>query len=119
MADKQDNFLGGFLLGTILGSALGVVVASKLANSRNQPEDERVELDPEVDNLQIPPKQNVDRARRSLEQKIAQLNAAIDAVSHELSTATGNGQKISVPKSALSTDQNEERSQNLFRNKVD
>ncbi len=46
--------------------------------------------------------EEVDSARQSLEQKIAQLNAALDAVSRELSDSTANGRRLAVEDSTES-----------------
>jgi gas vesicle protein len=92
MADKSGNFLGGFLLGTLVGGVLGLVIASKLSES--EPEPESILTDTNNLDLQLPnnlTKQEL--AKRSLEQKIAQLNEAIDAVSQELADAERNGRK--------------------------
>jgi gas vesicle protein len=103
MSDKSDNFFGGFILGAIAGGVVGALIASKLNDSAKQSdlETDRI-LDDEDSLLDREP---VDLARRGLEQKIAQLNAAIDAVSNELSTSTGNGRK----KSTIGTNSNSDR----------
>ena len=88
MAEKSGNCLGGFILGTIAGSALGIIFGSKLnkildPNQISSPEDES--------NIPITSEERTNRTKRGLEQKIAQLNAAIDAVSKELTTSETNG----------------------------
>lgn len=69
MANKSDNFWGGFFVGTVLGALVGAVVVAKVSNNAKE------ETPEELDNRDI---------ALSLEEKIAQLNAAIDAVSKEL-----------------------------------
>ncbi len=69
MSNKSDNFWGGFWLGTAIGALVGAVVAVKVRESRAE------EVPEEPDNRDI---------ALTLEEKIAQLNAAIDAVSEEL-----------------------------------
>lgn len=103
MSDKSDNFFGGFILGAIAGGVVGALIASKLNDSahQNDLESDRT-LEDEENLLDQEP---VDLARRGLEQKIAQLNAAIDAVSNELSISTGNGRK----KSAIDSNSNSDR----------
>ncbi|NJK33881.1 MAG: hypothetical protein HC919_02445 [Oscillatoriales cyanobacterium SM2_2_1] len=81
MAEKSGNFWGGFFVGAILGGAIGAIAALKLT----EPSDDA------SDTLTDSPA-NAEQSRRTLEQKIANLNAAIDAVSQELSTAMENGQ---------------------------
>ncbi|MEE3717814.1 hypothetical protein V2H45_13815 [Tumidithrix elongata RA019] len=98
MADKSGNFLGGFLLGTLVGGVLGLVIASKLSES--EPDPESLSSDTTGQDLkQSNDAATNDIARRSLEQKIAQLNQAIDAVSQELAEAEGNGRRQSLVRS--------------------
>jgi gas vesicle protein len=103
MSDKSDNFFGGFILGAIAGGVVGALIASKLNESAHQNDLESdLILDDDENLLDREP---VDLAKRGLEQKIAQLNAAIDAVSNELSTSTGNGRK----KSSIDTNPDSDR----------
>jgi gas vesicle protein len=106
MSDKSDNFFGGFILGAIAGGVVGALIASKLNDSAKQPDLESDQiLDEEESLLDQEP---VDLARRGLEQKIAQLNAAIDAVSNELSISTGNGRKKSLINTNSDSDHGDE-----------
>jgi TolA-binding protein len=92
MADNSGNFWGGFLFGAIVGGAVGALVAIKLTQS----EDEMLDRQADSDRLIDKPQTSNEFARRNLEKKIAQLNAAIDSVSQELSTAEDknkNGRK--------------------------
>jgi hypothetical protein len=103
MSDKPSNFWGGFIFGAIIGGVVGAVVTSQIGKSNqeaaieDQDGGDRLSGEPSTENVVKPE----DKARRSLEQKIAQLNAAIDAVSHELSSNSTkeNGQHKSVAKS--------------------
>ena len=85
MAEKSGNFLGGFILGTIAGSALGIFLGSKLNKM----------LDPDTidtsDDAGATTEEIATRTKRGLEHTIAQLNAAIDAVSQELTASESNG----------------------------
>ena len=81
MTEKSGKFLGGFVFGTIIGSALGILLGSRL----NQLLEGAAESS-ETNDLATAEEVSVG-AKQNLEQKIAQLNAAIDAVSREL-TAT-------------------------------
>ncbi len=85
MAEKSGNFLGGFILGTIAGSALGIFLGSKLNKM----------LDPDTidtsDDASATAEEIAIKTKRGLEHKIAQLNAAIDAVSQELTASESNG----------------------------
>ncbi len=90
MADNSGNFWGGFLFGAAIGGVVGALVAIKLS----EPEDETLNLQSEGEQLLDKPQTSNEFARRNLEKKIAQLNAAIDSVSQELAMAEGkNGRK--------------------------
>ena len=90
MADNSGNFWGGFLFGAAVGGVVGALVAIKLS----EPESELIEQPSGRDRLIDQPQTSIEFARRNLDMKIAQLNAAIDSVSQELATAEGkNGSK--------------------------
>jgi gas vesicle protein len=94
MAEKSGNFLGGFILGTIAGSALGIILGSKLnkildPDQTTSPDDES--------SMPITSEEIANRTKRGLEQKIAQLNEAIDAVSQELSTESNGKVSFQSP----------------------
>ncbi|BBC26088.1 hypothetical protein [Pseudanabaena sp. ABRG5-3] len=93
MADNSGNFWGGFLFGAAIGGVVGALVAIKLT----EPEDENIDLQSEGDLILDKPQTSNEFARRNLEKKIAQLNAAIDSVSQELAMTEGkNGRKQTV-----------------------
>ncbi|MCS6959780.1 MAG: hypothetical protein RMK91_06985 [Pseudanabaenaceae cyanobacterium SKYGB_i_bin29] len=71
MAGKGDNFWGGFFLGTAIGATIGAIVALNWRAAGVEEEGENQETEPKD-------------VARTLEEKIAQLNAAIDAVTEEL-----------------------------------
>jgi gas vesicle protein len=94
---QQDNFSGGFFLGAVLGGIAGGVIGAILANRSMEAEAEIAESDrsslPDPkstkkrslrvssgDNFEV----NAESARKSLEDKIAQLNDAIDEVRDQL-----------------------------------
>lgn len=85
MADNSGNFWGGFLFGAAIGGAVGALVAIKLT----EPENDIVGRQFDRDQIGDKPQTSSEFARRNLEKKIAQLNAAIDSVSQELTTAEG------------------------------
>jgi len=85
MADRESksgNFWGGFLFGSLIGGVVGALVANTISRRTLSEADDFAE-----DDEALPDDSNngQDLARRNLEQKIAQLNASIDAVSKELS----------------------------------
>jgi hypothetical protein len=110
---QRDDFAGGFLLGTIVGGvvggALGALVASgklKELVSSDSPEkpllknSEKLEGKPSKARKPSLRSQNgqqvdIEAARRSLEDKIAQLNDAIDDVRQKLGGVNGTPGKSS------------------------
>ena len=110
---QQDNFSGGFVFGAIVGGVvggvMGVILASRNAGSDAEPSllpSERADDKngkPKKRPLRTATGQNIEVARRSLEDKIAQLNEAIDDVRHQLNTVNGNAAE-SAPIDSLSED---------------
>lgn len=95
---QQDNFSGGFFLGALVGGVVGGVLGALLTSQRlNEGGDEADK--PELPDAKAArakkrafrpaTEQNMELARRSLEDKIAQLNDAIDDVRQQLSTVNG------------------------------
>jgi gas vesicle protein len=84
---NRDGFSGGFIFGSILGGVVGGAIGVLLANRQNlQAEDELVNLPAEIDRPRSNRKRRlksvdrIEQTRRSLDDKIADLNTAIDAV---------------------------------------
>jgi hypothetical protein len=105
---QQDNFSGGFLIGAILGGIAGGVLGAMLANRRQDGLDEGLPLAdgqpkaqrrplrvagqsaaPSAGQSADAPSSDIEAARHSLEDKIAQLNDAIDDVRHQLNGVNG------------------------------
>jgi gas vesicle protein len=89
---QRNNFAGGFLLGTLIGGTVGGIVGVLLANRPNKrlTEDEPASslIDFSPDNV-LETEANIELARRRLEDKIAQLNVAIDDARHQLGNVNG------------------------------
>ncbi|MBE9199713.1 MULTISPECIES: hypothetical protein [unclassified Nodularia (in: cyanobacteria)] len=101
---QRDGFASGFLAGTIFGSIVGGIVGAVIVSRQNE------ELTPEEAELtngqtgttkKVSPKRRqmyaseneameIETARRSLEDKIAQLNATIDEVRQQLGNVNGS-----------------------------
>ena len=89
---NRDGFTSGFFLGATLvglvGGVLGAVLASRITDQ------ESVELLPEASGKSVKSakftEDPMETARLSLEDKIAQLNQAIDDVRQQLGTVNGN-----------------------------
>jgi hypothetical protein len=113
MAEKSNNnFWGGFLFGAIVGGTVSAIVVARLSKNEGNPEHSPDQSlgstldgsDHNQPNSTSPTSQSAellesDRVRWNLEQKIAQLNEAIDAVSQELSVARANSAHASEPSS--------------------
>jgi hypothetical protein len=114
---QQDNFSTGFLLGAVVGGVVGGVLGSILV--KRLPTDEVMveksdrlpEVKPAKRPLRSPPVNQEERelansetARRSLEDKIAQLNDAIDDVRDQLKRVGGSSSKEGLPLSNLGND---------------
>jgi hypothetical protein len=110
---QQDNFSGGFLLGTIVGGVVGGVLGALLVSQRQEEMSEESllkkagapDLKPKGKKrpLRGSSEQNIELARRSLEDKIAQLNDAIDDVRQQLSSV--NGRSIEVDREGSLTEE--------------
>ncbi|GAP93681.1 hypothetical protein [Leptolyngbya sp. NIES-2104] len=97
---QQDNFSGGFVLGAIVGGIVGGIIGSVVTSQRLA---EEVEEKPELQNAKPKKRvrgsseQNIELARRSLEDKIAQLNDAIDDVRQQLGSVNGRAVENDLP----------------------
>lgn len=97
---QQDNFSGGFVLGAIVGGIVGGIIGSVVTSQRLA---EEVEEKPELPNAKPKKRvkgsseQNIELARRSLEDKIAQLNDAIDDVRQQLGSVNGRAVENDLP----------------------
>lgn len=82
---QRDGFAGGFLAGTIVGGVVGGIIGA-LVTSRldNNHEDETSSLLKSGKGEKLDTEANIEMARRRLENKIAQLNLAIDDVREQL-----------------------------------
>jgi gas vesicle protein len=98
---QRDNFSGGFLLGVIVGSVVGGIAGAVFASKRFDEEIlDAAPADPNLAeakaakaksrSLRPTSEKEVEAARRSLEDKIAQLNEAIDDVRQQLGHVNGN-----------------------------
>ncbi|MGK7941714.1 MAG: hypothetical protein AB4062_16505 [Crocosphaera sp.] len=82
---QRDGFTGGFLTGTIvggiLGGIIGVVVSSRLDNKEKNGQSSLFESEQQEG---LSSEESIELARHRLEDKIAQLNHAIDDVRQQL-----------------------------------
>ncbi len=100
---QQDNFSSGFVLGALLGGVIGGVLGSLLTAQRLESVTEEPILKPEDGKKKRPirgaTEQNMELSRRSLEDKIAQLNDAIDDVRHQLGNVNGRATEVNRERS--------------------
>ena len=103
---QRDGFASGFLAGAVfgglLGGVVGALVATQLDNDKDEVEKLRLNSSlPDAKTLksrrrQLKAEESIEVARRSLEDKIAQLNTAIDDVRQQLGTVNGNVEKADM-----------------------
>lgn len=90
---QKDNFGSGFVLGSVVGGVVGGILGTLLA-TRNQTavtrKNKNALKDKEDSPLQFTSEESMEVARHSLEDKIAQLNSAIDEVRQQLNSVNGN-----------------------------
>lgn len=91
---QRGGFSSGFLLGAvfggIVGGVAGAIAASRIKGEKTAKDSEWLEED---EALHFDTEDNMELARRSLENKIAQLNGAIDDVRQQMSVIhSANGQ---------------------------
>jgi tetrahydromethanopterin S-methyltransferase subunit B len=88
---QRDGFGGGFVLGAIVGGAVGGLLGAVLASRRNSDTSrEQQSLLKSNQDVELRTEESIEVARRSLEEKIAQLNLAIDDVRQQLDPVNGN-----------------------------
>lgn len=90
---QRDGFAGGFLAGAVVGGLVGGVLGTVLANRsrRGLAAGDNQSFLEEIRNGRLTPEEGMEMARRSLEDKIAQLNLAIDDVRQQLGSVQENG----------------------------
>ena len=93
---QRDNFVGGFFLGTLVGGAIGGILGALVATRQKTDAEPDTATNGAGNSLEGQPIRrrilqapnghldDMEMARRSLEDKIAQLNDAIDDVRHQL-----------------------------------
>lgn len=97
---SKDNFAGGFIAGAVFGGIVGGVLGALLTSARYKSVLSGDDAAP-ADNpaLKRPNETNIETARRGLENKIAQLNEAIDDVRQQLGHVNGNVEEKSSDRS--------------------
>jgi hypothetical protein len=80
---QRDNFAGGFFVGVAVGSIVGGIIGAALASRRTNIIDGEKRL-PKTKGNNLDSAEGIEIARRTLEDKIAQLNLVIDDVRQQL-----------------------------------
>lgn len=107
---NRNGFTGGFLAGAIFGSVVGGVLGSVLATRSSQDSrsddntNNRLAERDRTRSLLNP--ENMESARRNLEDKIAQLNDTIDDVREQLHVVNRQEQPASGDRPLNSVDDN-------------
>ena len=83
---KQNGFGSGFVLGSILGGVVGGVLGTVLATRKDKQADPLGLRSNGNQEISLGTEESIELARHGLEDKIAQLNMAIDEVRQQLST---------------------------------
>ena len=112
--NQRDGFTGGFIAGTVVGGVVGGVIgallASRVLNEADSNTDDTRRKSNLVDGnnsrakrrpLKASSEQTIEVARRSLEDKIAQLNETIDEVRLNLGNVNGNPPKANLERTTL------------------
>ncbi len=83
---QQNGFSSGFVIGSIVGGVVGGILGTLLAtkNDNKSSTNEDNSLLQAGSKPQFSTEQSIEEARHSLEDKIAQLNLAIDDVRQQL-----------------------------------
>ncbi|MGK7894308.1 MAG: hypothetical protein AB4372_11955 [Xenococcus sp. (in: cyanobacteria)] len=93
---QKDRFGSGFVLGSIIGGIVGGLLGASLVNYRDQQskQEEGKPLSEGGEPVKFTTEESIEVARHRLEDKIAQLNLAIDDVRQQLETVNGNSTEV-------------------------
>ncbi len=93
---NKDGFAGGFIAGAVFGGVVGGVLGVLLSRRAEAGSGDEARLNARMERQAMRGKNrqlkddSMESARRSLEDKIAQLNDAIDDVRHGLQSVNGS-----------------------------
>jgi gas vesicle protein len=88
---QQNGFGSGFIIGSVIGAVVGGVLGTVLASEREKQglvtnNSYKLKKAPQSDEISFSTEESIELARHGLEDKIAQLNLAIDDVRQQLGT---------------------------------
>ena len=89
---QKDGFGSGFVVGSIIGGIVGGFLGASLVNYRDKQneKEQNKPLSEGEEPVKFTTEESIEVARHRLEDKIAQLNLAIDDVRQQLETVNGN-----------------------------
>ena len=88
---QQNGFGSGFVLGSIIGGVVGGLLGTVLATRNDkQISDKEKSVLQNGTEIPFPSEESIELARHGLEDKIAQLNLAIDDVRQQLGSVNAN-----------------------------
>lgn len=107
---QREGFTGGFLAGVVVGGLVGGLIGALVAGQRDNNDNNEAEQSLlnssqreakpiKSRKRQLKAEESIEIARRSLEDKIAQLNMAIDDVRQQLGTVNGNPDSVDLERS--------------------
>ena len=83
---QQNGFGSGFILGSVIGGVVGGLLGTVLATRNDKQIAEREYRLQNLGKTTLGSEESIEQARHGLEDKIAQLNLAIDDVRQQLGT---------------------------------
>ncbi len=105
---QRDGFTSGFFAGALFGALVGGIAGVLVASQKDNEDEEQEQsfLNSSLSKAraikgrksQMKAEESIEAARRSLEDKIAQLNTAIDDVRQQLGTVNGNVTEVNREK---------------------
>ncbi|NBO32411.1 MAG: hypothetical protein EBV05_12730 [Cyanobacteria bacterium WB6_1B_304] len=81
---QRQGFTGGFLLGAVLGGAIGGIIGALVSSGLNNSQTGGSLEEGEDGQLPLQSQLGMEAARQNLEDKIAQLNQAIEVVRQQV-----------------------------------
>ena len=90
---QKDGFGSGFILGSIVGGVVGGILGTLLtARQENKSQEQEQSFIEAGTQPKFTTEESIEVARRGLEDKIAQLNLAIDDVRQQLGSVNGSNE---------------------------
>lgn len=90
---QQNGFGSGFVLGTLIGGVVGGVLGTILATRKDRQIADTSNSEQKAQEISFGTEERIELARHGLEDKIAQLNLAIDDVKQQLGAVETQSEK--------------------------